>query len=50
VTRDELAAWVAESRREQGRPPHVENLGVLARVAALLAETVTGEGGGGHAP
>jgi len=46
VTRDELAAWVERTRREQGHPPHVEDPVVLGRVAALLAETPAAEGGG----
>jgi hypothetical protein len=36
--RDELAAWVAESRAAQGLPERVEDERVLATVAAELVE------------
>jgi hypothetical protein len=35
MTPAELAALVERSRREQGYPPHVEDVGVLAAVAAM---------------
>ena len=35
MTATELAALVERSRREQGYPPHVEDVGVLAAVAAM---------------
>jgi hypothetical protein len=37
MTADELAGWVERSRREQGFPPHVEDVSVLAAVAAMAA-------------
>jgi type II secretory pathway predicted ATPase ExeA len=57
VTPAELAAWVERSRREQGYPAHVEDVGVLAAVAAIVndgdqveetrvEETRVEEGGG----
>jgi hypothetical protein len=36
MTPGELAGWVERSRREQGYPPHVEDVGVLAAVAAMV--------------
>jgi hypothetical protein len=35
VTADELAGWVERSRAEQGYPSHVEDVSVLAAVAAM---------------
>jgi hypothetical protein len=35
MTPGELAGYVERSRREQGYPPHVEDVGVLAAVAAM---------------
>lgn len=39
MSRSDLAAYVAESRRSQGLPARVEDPVVLARVAALLTFT-----------
>jgi hypothetical protein len=54
VTPAELAAWVERSRREQGYPAHVEDVGVLAAVAAMVndgdqVESARVEVGGGDA-
>ena len=46
MTPGELAGWVERSRREQGYPPHVEDVGVLAAVAAM-ADDDRGERGDG---
>jgi hypothetical protein len=35
MTPDELAGWVERSRSRQGLPPHVEDVSVLAAVAAM---------------
>jgi hypothetical protein len=35
MTPGELAGYVERSRRDQGYPPHVEDVGVLAAVAAM---------------
>jgi hypothetical protein len=35
MTRAELADYVERSRLEQGYPPHVEDVSVLAAVAAM---------------
>jgi hypothetical protein len=46
VTPAELAGYVERSRREQGYPPHVEDVGVLAAVAAMADDRVErGDGG-----
>jgi hypothetical protein len=45
MTPGELAGWVECSRREQGYPPHVEDVSVLAAVAAM-ADDGRVEGGG----
>ncbi len=42
MTREELAAWVAESRAAQGLPRHVEDEATLAPLAMLLAEALKG--------
>jgi hypothetical protein len=39
MTPGELAGWVERSRREQGFPSHVEDVGVLAAVAAMADDT-----------
>jgi hypothetical protein len=44
VTPAELAGYVERSRREQGYPPHVEDVSVLAAVAAM-ADDGRGERG-----
>jgi len=49
MTPDELAGWVERSRREQGYPPHVEDVGVLAAVAAMADDTRVERGGDGRA-
>lgn len=36
MTASELAAWVADLRKQQGLPPTVENSTALERVATLL--------------
>lgn len=35
-TEDDLAAWVARSRAEQGLPPTIDDPAVLARVVDVL--------------
>jgi hypothetical protein len=45
MTPGELAGWVERSRREQGYPPHVEDVGVLAAVAAMADDTRVERGG-----
>jgi hypothetical protein len=49
VTPGELAGWVERSRREQGYPPHVEDVGVLAAVAAMADTDPVERGGDGRA-
>jgi hypothetical protein len=49
VTPEELAAKVADDRRRQGLPDHIEDETVLARVLALLDQAERG-GGGADAP
>jgi hypothetical protein len=44
-----LAGWVERSRREQGYPPHVEDVGVLAAVAAMADDARAERGGDGRA-
>jgi hypothetical protein len=43
--REAARRLVERSTREQGLPFHVEDPGLLAKVAALLAEAPAGEGG-----
>jgi hypothetical protein len=40
VTPAELRAWVAETRRRQGLGPTISHADVLAKVAALVADTI----------
>jgi hypothetical protein len=49
MTRDELAGYVERSRREQGFPPHVEDVSVLAAVAAMADDGRVERGGDGRA-
>jgi hypothetical protein len=49
MTPAELAGWVERSRREQGYPPHVEDVGVLAAVAAMADDPRAERGGDGRA-
>jgi hypothetical protein len=49
MTPGELAGWVERSRREQGYPPHVEDVGVLAAVAAMADDALAERGGDGQA-
>jgi hypothetical protein len=49
MTPAELHAWVAETRARQGLPPTISDPTVLARLAALVADTMVlarREGGG----
>ena len=45
MTPAELAGWVERSRREHGYPPHVEDVGVLAAVAAMADDARVERGG-----
>jgi hypothetical protein len=45
MTPDELAGWVERSRREQGFPTHVEDVSVLAAVAAMADDGQVERGG-----
>jgi hypothetical protein len=45
MTPGELAGWVERSRREQGFPAHVEDVGVLAAVAAMADDARVERGG-----
>ena len=47
MTPGELAGYVERSRREQGYPPHVEDVGVLAAVAAMADDDARAERGDG---
>lgn len=49
MTPGELAGYVERSRREQGYPPHVEDVGVLAAVAAMADDARAERGGDGRA-
>jgi hypothetical protein len=40
VIRDEVRAWVAETRAKQGLPPTVTDPTVLAELAARVADTM----------
>lgn len=40
MTREELRAWIAETRARQGLPPTITDPTVLARLAALVADTI----------
>jgi hypothetical protein len=40
MTRAEVAAWVAETRARQGLPPRITDATVLAKLAALVADTI----------
>jgi len=40
MTPAELRAWVAETRARQGLPPMISDPTVLAKLAALVAETM----------
>ena len=48
MIRDEVRAWVAETRAKQGLPPTIIDPTVLAELAAAVAETMaaTGQRGG----
>lgn len=49
MTPGDLAGWVEASRREQGFPSHVEDVGVLAAVAAMADDGARVERGDGEA-
>jgi len=49
MTADELADYVSRTRREQGYPPHVEDVGVLAAVAAMADDARAERGDGDRA-
>lgn len=49
MTAAELASLVERSRREQGYPPHVEDVSVLAAVAAMVDDGRVERGGDGRA-
>jgi hypothetical protein len=46
----EVRAWVAETRRRQGLPPTITDPTTLARLAAMVADTMIREGGGDARP
>jgi len=48
MTREELRAWVTETRARQGLPPTINDPTVLAKLATLVADTMVlarGKGG-----
>jgi hypothetical protein len=51
VTPAEARAWVAETRARQGLPPTITDPTTLARLAAIVADTMilAGHEGGGDA-
>jgi hypothetical protein len=49
MTPAELAGYVERSRREQGFPPYVEDVSVLAAVAAMANDDRAERGGDGRA-
>ena len=44
-----VVAWVAETRARQGLPPTITDPTTLARLAAMVADTMIREGGGRRA-
>ena len=50
MTPAEIAAWVAETRTRQGLPPTISDPTTLARLAAMVADTMILEGGGRARP
>jgi hypothetical protein len=42
----EVVAWVAETRARQGLPPTITDPTTLARLAAMVADTMVRVGGG----
>jgi hypothetical protein len=51
MTRAEVTAWVVETRARQGLPPTISDPTVLAKLAALVADTMVlaGRKGGADA-
>jgi hypothetical protein len=49
MTAGELAGYVERSRREQGFPPHVEDVSVLAAVVAMADDGQAERGDGDQA-
>ena len=45
MIRDEVRAWVAETRAKQELPPTITDPATLAELAALVVETMTAQGG-----
>jgi hypothetical protein len=45
VTRDEVRAWVRETRARQGLPPTVTDPATLAELAVLVVESMSARGG-----
>lgn len=41
MSRQELRDWVAETRARQGLPPTISDPATLAKVAKLVADTIT---------
>jgi hypothetical protein len=50
VTPAEVRAWVAETRRRQDLPPTITDPTTLARLAAMVADTMILKGGGDARP
>lgn len=46
MTPAEVRAWVAETRTRQGLPPTITDPTTLARLAAMVADTMVRVGGG----
>jgi hypothetical protein len=46
MTREELRAWVAASRAEQGLPPTIADPETLRAVAGMVADTILAAQGG----
>jgi hypothetical protein len=40
MTRDELRAWVAQSRAQQGLPPAIQDPATVAQVGAMAARVL----------
>jgi hypothetical protein len=49
MTPAEVRAWVAETRASQGLPPTITDPTTLAKLAAMVADTMVREGGGRRA-
>ncbi len=49
MSREELRAWVAETRARQGLPPRITDPTTVARLAALVADTMVPPGREGGA-